>query len=274
MAELAVENLSGIMEAAGVDPREFGLEANIDTAENFRLPTSEELGEFAKRLGTNEMSGIMKEITKNIPQNITVPSSSQEQMTQVKGALNNVNISSIVSQMSNDPGKLTNAVEESAKVMTPEMLQQAEKMARGSQGEKIRREMEKTGMSAKQIQADFKAQQKIAREASAKQAGPLKTACVLTIGRKFKTRQIPQSEDVKELSKILQCQEAVKMPFSRLARGPLKNRAISVWRNPDDTRKNKRVQKLCGFPAGGEIIISADNGSLTIAEIEAVEKML
>jgi hypothetical protein len=272
-------------------------DANVTGAGQFPLPTPEQLQEIKDAVTSTASSmnlvstvaEAMSEMTgrttgsgnSNPPAANPVPSPASfaqmdqtEQKDKIKGALRSVNLPKMVEKMANNPQGMDKAVEESAKVMTPQMMDQAKKVAAGGQGDQLRKQVLKQGMSPKQMQKDYKEQQRLARAVSEQSRGPTKRACLLDTNRKFKAKEVPVSDDIKDMAKALQAQDVVKMPYSRMAIGPLQGKSVAVWYVTGDKRRNKRIEKLLGKPHGARILISVKDEDLEVATIEEVEKLL
>lgn len=194
---------------------------------------------------------------------------------QVKDALKNTNISTMMNQMAANPETVTKMMEESMSRMTPDMMEKARKMAMGGQGEHIMKEMQKRGMDPHAMRAQVLEQQRMLRGLT-KSSTATKQAILITKSRQIKTRQIALDSGSIQMSAaaILKAASPVDLSCSRLARGPLAGKTIKAWYDPEQGGVNRRAKKIVGFPVGGEILIVMEEGSISEKDFLTVEKQL
>ena len=190
----------------------------------------------------------------------------------VKEALKNTNISTILNQMAENPDEVSRMMTESMNHFTPDMMEQARKLAMGGQGDKIMKEMKKRGINPKAMKAQVSKQKKVLR--ALKTPTITKQVVLITTSRQARSRRLPLDNILPSVSNILKCSEPVELSCSRLAQGPLAGKTIKVWYNPENIGKNRRATKLVGFPVGGEIIIVMEEGDLTEEILTLAEKHL
>ena len=192
----------------------------------------------------------------------------------VKEALKNTNISAMLNQMAANPEEVNKMMEESMSRMTPEMMEQARKLAMGGQGDQIMKEMKKRGLDPRVLKAQMREQQKALRGLENKNIADTKQVVLITTSRQVKTRKLPNDNYLPNIKTILKCNDPVELSCSRLAQGPLSGKTIKVWYNPEHTGKNRRATKIVGFPIGGEIIVIVEEDNLTETNFLAAEKTL
>jgi len=193
---------------------------------------------------------------------------------EVKTALNNTNISAVLNRISNNPEELNKVMETSINSMTPEMMEQARKLAMGGQGQQIIREMQRKGIDPKVMRSHILEEQKILKGLSSKVTEMTKKAILITNSRQLKVRNIPISSIKIAAANLVKSSDPVELSCSRLAAGPLKGKTIKVWCNPQHPGKNKRASKIIGFPMGGEMLIIMEEGDLNEKDFLAAEKLL
>lgn len=93
-----------------------------------------------------------------------------------------------------------------------------------------------------------------------------------------KSRQIKQKliNDTSEISiqKLLKSDNLVKVSCSRLAIGPLKNKIIKIYYNPNIKIYNKLGSKIANFPISSDIVIVNENGDFTMDNYLEISKLL
>lgn len=214
----------------------------------------------------NEPNSNMYSTQFSIPPNI--------QTDQIKEALNNVDISTMLNKIANNPEEVSKIMANTQSAMTPDMMEQARKLAAGSQGDKLKKELNKRHMDPRQIRLEFKEQQKIYRKTAIQAQGPTKKVCYLKQTRKLIQRDLPISSIQSSAASMLKYKDVVEISCSRLALGPLKGKTIKIWYNPDIKGNNRRATKIVGFPIGGEILIVMEEGDLLIKNVETAEQFL
>lgn len=202
------------------------------------------------------------------PNNIKVPN-----MDEIKDAMKNVNIGEMLRQINNNPDEAQKMMAESLSKITPDMMEKARKLAMGSQGENVRKEMQKRGVNPHELKAQFLQQQRLMRQAS-KSNSKEKKVVFVTKSRTVKTRTIPEDSIESYISKILKVSTPIQLSCSRLALGPLAGKTIKVWYDPEAKGKNRRSTKILGFPVGSELVIVMEEGDLTEKDFLTVEAQL
>ena len=211
------------------------------------------------------------------PSNPSTISSSPVQMPtpeQLKQAMANIDINSVLNKMTSDPEQTKKVMAETMNKMTPEMIEQAKKLAQGGQAERIMKEMQKRGMNPHQMKAEMEQQRKALRNLAVKSMGPVKKALIITLNRQLKSRTIPTDNVQASVVSILHCAEPAEVSCSRLALGVWSGKNIKVWYDASLKGKNKRASKLTGFPVAGDILIHSDDGDLSEEEFLEIEKQL
>jgi hypothetical protein len=193
---------------------------------------------------------------------------------EVKEALNDTNIATMLNRISNNPEELNKVMEESMSQMTPDMMEQARKLAMGGQGKNILNEMQRRGMDPSAMRAQLLEQQRQLKGLSAKSGDLTKKVIFITSSRQVKVRNIPTSSIQASATSLIKSTNVVELSCSRLAEGPLKGKTIKVWCDPERPGKNKRATKIMGFPVSGEILIVMEEGDLLENDFLAAEKLL
>ena len=192
----------------------------------------------------------------------------------IKDALNNVDISSMLNKMSDNPDEISKLMTDSMAHMTPAMMEQARKLA-GGQGEQIQRQMLKLGINPKAMQAQMKEQQKQQRALNNLLGNMTcsKRVIFITASRQAKSKGV--TGDMKSfVAHLVHTDSPVELSCSRLALGPLAGNTIKLWYDPKRKGKNTRTSKIIGFPIAGEAVITMEEGDLTEEAFLAAEKLL
>lgn len=206
-----------------------------------------------------------------VPSNET---NSQPNMAEeVKAALNNTNIAAMLNRMSNNPEEVSKIMEQSMGQMTPDMMEQARKMAMGDQGQQVLQEMRRRGIDPNAIRAQLMEQQRAIRGMSAN-TDNTKRAVLITASRQLKMRNVPLGSVQASAAAIIKSGEPVELSCSRLAMGPLSGKTIKVWCDPSRKGKNKRLSKIVGFPIAGEGLVVMEEGDLTEKDFIAAERLV
>lgn len=192
---------------------------------------------------------------------------------EVKAALNNTNIATMLNRMSNNPDEVSKMMEQSMSHMTPDMMEQARKMAMGGQGQQVLQEMKRRGLDSNAIRSQFLEQQRAIRAMSANNDNT-KQAVLITSSRQLKMRNIPLGSVQTAVENIIKSGEPVELSCSRLALGPLTGKTIKVWCDTSRKGKNKRLSKIVGFPVAGEGLVIMDEGDLTEKNFLAAERLV
>lgn len=186
--------------------------------------------------------------------------------------LNTPSFTEAVNQVTNNPEMVAEAMEETMSQMSPQMIEQARRLANGGNAAELMTMMKKKGVNIKKIKSDMKQQKKLQNRAAVQLAGPTQSVILITTGRKHKLKSLHINNMKDEILKIVG-ESGIELSCSRLAVGPLEGSSIKLWYNTSYLGKNKRTTKLIGFPIGGPAIIVADR-AISIDEFLAAEKML
>jgi hypothetical protein len=192
----------------------------------------------------------------------------------VKEVLNNINFSDVIDKLTSEPNEAANLVGQSAEIMTPEMMEQARKYATGTQGKQIKEEMMRKGLDNKDLKAQMEQQKRLYVEANNKAKGEAKKAILITSSKIMKSKDIHPKILKSEAIKIIGTDNPLEMPCSRLATGPLLNKTIKVWYDPNRKGNNTRASKIVDFKIAGELLIVMEEGDLTEDDFKLAEKLL
>lgn len=202
-----------------------------------------------------------------------VESPKSPEVPNVGGALNNNNVANMLNRMAQNPSEMAKVMEESAAQMTPEMMEEARRLAMGGQGEQIIKEMQRRGMDINAMRAQLMEQQKSMKGLSSK-TDNMKKAILITSNRQVKQRTVPLTGAGLVAETILKSPKVVELSCSRLAIGVLQGKTIKVWCDPERKGKNKRLSKILGFPMAGEGLIVMQESDLEESVFLEVEKAL
>jgi hypothetical protein len=191
----------------------------------------------------------------------------------IKSSLNNANIGEALSKLSKNPDEVSKLMEQSAGQVTPQMMEEARKLAMGSQGQHILKEMKRRGMDPHSMRSQALQQQR-ALKGMASKTGEMKRCVLITGGRQLKMRNIPIGSEQISAVNIVGTDNPVELSCSRLASGPLEGKSIKIWCDTKRKGKNRRLTKILGFPIAGEGLIIMTEGDLTEADFLAAEKLL
>lgn len=180
---------------------------------------------------------------------------------EVAKALNSTNVASVLNQMAANPDAMAKAMEESASQMTPEMLEEAKRLAMSGQGDQILKEMQRRGMDMNAIRSQMMEQKKMMHGLMPK-TDDMKRVILITSNRQLKNRTVPLTGVASVAENILKSSKVVELACSRLAVKALQGKTIKVWCDPDNKGKNRRLSKILGFPMGGEGLIVMEEGDL------------
>jgi hypothetical protein len=192
----------------------------------------------------------------------------------IKAALAGSGLKTALTKMAQNPDEIAKMMGSQLKNAPPEVMEQARKLAMGGQGEHIMKEMKKKGMDPLAMRAQIKQHKKAAKGSTPAVTEPTLAAIHINVGRKAKVVNVSRVSVGSSVASILHVPKPVEMSCSRLACGPLADKVIKVWYNPDTTGKNRRTSKIVGFPIGSDVVIVAVDDNLTIAELERVEQLL
>ena len=191
----------------------------------------------------------------------------------VKAALNSTNIATILDRMGDNPEEMAKAMEESMGQLSPEIMEQARKLAAGGQGAEIMAEMKRRGMDTDAIRTQMLKQHQ-ALKGMIPRSVDGKSVILITNNRQVKTRRVPPTAIPDSAEAILNSSKPVELSCSRLAVGPLTDKTIKIWCDPERKGKNKRLSKILGFPVGGEGLIVVEDGDLDEKTFLVAENMV
>jgi hypothetical protein len=192
----------------------------------------------------------------------------------VRDTISNANIGSILSRIASNPDEISQVMKDSMKHMSPEAIQQARNLAMGSQGQQIRKEMQRRGIDPNAMRKQLLEQQKILKGTSSKVTDDAKSMIIVTSSRQIKSRRISSATLSISIPSILHSEKPIELSCSRLAQGPLSGKSIKVWYDPNNGSKNRRASKIIGFPVGGDMLIMVEGEDLSEKDLIAAEKFL
>jgi hypothetical protein len=166
-----------------------------------------------------------------------------------------------------DTNELTRIMGESLNNVSPEMIDQARRLATGGQAEQIMKEMNRRGVNPQALRSDLLRQRNALRGMNTKKPGVTKRVLYITRSRQIKERDIPIHDMNASINAILRVSNPIELSCSRLAKGPLTGHTIKLWYDPNESGKNRLSSKLIGFPIGGEAVIISETDDLTEASL-------
>lgn len=205
----------------------------------------------------------------NSPNEASSPNESSSPNEPIK--LDKTAIAAALDRIASDPSHLGKALEASTNEMTPELMEEARRLAMGGQGEEIMREMQRRGIDPNAMRAQMMAQQRALRGLGSKTANT-RRAVFITGNRQLKMKNIPLGAIEVAAGAMLNSDKAVELSCSRLAVGPLSGKSVKVWCDPERKGKNKRLTKILGFPIAGEGLIIVQDGDLEEKDFLEAEK--
>jgi hypothetical protein len=162
----------------------------------------------------------------------------------------------------------------------PEVLAKARQMAAGAAGNRIKSNLTKQGVNAQQLAAEMRKNKR--RNRALRQAEPSSAAAaadvkyrviVITQSRQVREKEISASVKVLSVQKAIVESRVVSAHITNLARGPLTDKEVKIWYNPDSKMAiNRRAKKLVNFDIRGNVLIEVPNESLTISVFEKIEQ--
>jgi len=192
----------------------------------------------------------------------------------IKSALNDTNLAAMLNRMANNPNELEKMIRDTKYQMTPEMMEQARKLAEGGHGDHIMKEMRRRGMDPKAMKSKLKDQQKSVKGLGAMSVEMTKKVVLITRSRKIKTKSVPTNSANVAISGLLRVEDPNVVACSRLAQGPLSGNIIKLWYDSANTTRNRLASKLAGFTVGGEIVIESEDGDVTEVSLNAAASKL
>jgi len=229
-----------------------------------------ELGDFDKimQLAMSEASSMSDSPSTPLP-------TSQETSEKVKAALGSVNIKRMVdSIVTESPDGLKKIAASQLANANPEVMEQARKLAMGGQGDQIMKEMRKRGMDPVALRAQIKHEKKLNRANTPKSNIPTQSVIHINASRKAKCVNMNKITMASDIAKLLHTDTPVELSCSRLARGPLAEKIVKIWYNPDTSGKNRRTSKIIGFDIGSDLIVVVLEENLTLVDFEKAEGFL
>lgn len=172
------------------------------------------------------------------------------------------------SLLNEDPEKMEKIISESFAHITPEMRDQAARLIKGGQGQEILKQLQKRGINHRDLRRTMKKNRK--GNVNIKQK--LISVIHVTSTRQVRTKQIP--EDLSTLDTILKTSNYEEISCENLAKGPLENKEIKLYYNPEVKTKNRRVSKIVGPNIGGDVVIIVTGYNISEKEFLAAEKLL
>lgn len=194
----------------------------------------------------------------------------------IKSALSNNNIGNVLNQMAANPDAMTNMMSSGMmNNLSPEMMEQARKMATSGQGDQILKEMQKRGMNPMEMKHQLMEQRKALNKMMPRTDQGTQQIILINKSRQTKIKKIiPGSLNSLVLNSQYKFESPVELSCSRLAIGPLKGKTVKIWYDEKNKCINKRASKIVGFKIGGDILIVVKDHSLTEKEFLAVENQL
>lgn len=194
-------------------------------------------------------------------------------MSDIKSSLNATTIADALNKLSNDPNEMSRMLEHSAGQVTPEMMEEARKIATGSQGQNILKIMQRRGVDPNSMKAQALQQQRTLKGLVSK-TGITKKCILITGNRQLKIRNIPIGSEQISAINIVKSNNPVELSCSRLATGSLEGKTIKLWYDPELKGKNRRLTRIAGFPIAGSGLIIMKDGDLDEKDFISAEKLL
>lgn len=192
----------------------------------------------------------------------------------MKSMMKNFNINDVINRMGNNPEEMQKIMAESMEKISPEMIEQAHKLANSGQGVQILKKMQEKGVSRRSLHVSYKEQKRDLNKKLSKSNADTKKGLLITQTRVLKSRYVPCDVTSANAIAILQCSNPIQLSCSRLALGPLSGKTIKIWYDPSNTGKNRRTSRILGFPVGGSMLILMDEGDLIAEDFMAAESKL
>ena len=269
----SLTNLESIMKAAEAESALMtDSQPKPDTSSSFNETPkdSESIAQIIESVPKSDKEASLPTIPGNVQKPTGLPNLAEE----VKAALNNTNINTMLNRMSNNPEEVSKMMQQSMSQMNPNMMEEARKLAMSGQGDRVMQEMRRRGLDPNVMRSQLLEQQKAMRGTSSKIADELKRAVLITASRVLKMRNIPGQNVQDAAFNIIKSGEPVELSCSRLALGPLAGKSIKVWCDPNRKGKNTRLSKIVGFPIAGEGLFVMEEGDLTEKDFVAAEHLI
>jgi uncharacterized membrane-anchored protein YhcB (DUF1043 family) len=217
----------------------------------------------------------LNESSTEIPHEVDVEKQAVNSSIQdVKDMMKNMNLGEMLKRLNSNPAEVQKMMAESMSQMTPEMQEQARKMASGGQGEQLARQIQQQRVDPRALQAQMAEQKRILQGTASKQGSKDKKVIFINKNRTLKVRSIPEASISASAIMILKASSPVQLPCSRLALGPLAGKTITVWHDPEQKGKNRRTSKILGFTTGSPLLIVMEEGDLIESDFLAAEAQL
>jgi len=243
------------------------MKAGQAEADFLQEETSQMIGSECNEEGCTECVTEVK--STHLEKNLTPVNRTQD----IKDALNHTNISAMLNQISGDPEKIGKLMNDSMGQVTPDMMEQARKLATGGQGAQIFSEMQRRGMDPMTMKKQLMKHKRSMMGLDSKGTGTQQ--CILiTVTRQVKTLNIAYTSIQSAACGIFKSSSPLELSCSRMAQGPLSGKNIKMWYNPEHKGKNRRASKIAGLPIGGELLLVMESGDFTEADFTAAEKLL
>lgn len=192
----------------------------------------------------------------------------------LKEAMKGTNLNTAITSLMNDPAKLSALMEESVGKMTPQMQEQAKKMASSGKIDTVMKELQRQGKSPKLLKKEMDAQHKLFKATQPKPTGPTKRIVMITSNRQLRSKTVPATDMQKTANDVMKVSTAIGLACSRLAVGPFYNKTVTIWYDEKNPTKNKRASKLLGYSIGGDVMIVVDECDIEETEFEEAEKLI
>jgi len=175
-------------------------------------------------------------------------------------------------QMTADPESFARLASRAFSQAGPEMIEHAKKLAAGPEGQAMVREMQSKGMTPAQAKNLKKQMKKVQAELAPPR--PSCQAVLIRATRVAKSIELPIESPEKAAASLLRGESPALLNCSRLSAGPLAGKPVKVFCDPAISARNKRISRLAGFPLGGDVIVFCQGSALSLADFEALEKIL
>lgn len=171
----------------------------------------------------------------------------------IKNYVKNTDVSNMISQIASNPNMISDAMTQAMNSLSPDMMEQAKKLATSDMGQKLMSEMTQRGVNPHLLRKEFQHQQKLMRGLVKK--GDVQDVLYINSKRQCSVRSIPRNSIRSAVETILKSKDVVELPCSRLAKNEWSNKTVSIWYVNNCKLKNRRTNRLAGFTINSEIII-------------------
>jgi hypothetical protein len=288
--QLSINNLASILAAAKVESEklretpvvsdkstniENTSEKSASTSEsssNSESSTSTESNSSTESSSSTESTTSSTTNSESNPNSESTPNLAMPSAADISDFINKNGVTSIMDKLGKDPQAFTGILQNAMGSISPDMMEQAKKMMNSGQGTEIIKELQKRGMDPHTMRKNILDQQKAMRGMVKK--GNTVKALYINNSRQVKLRDIPSANIKLSVTTILKSEQVIEIPCSRLAIGPWKGAEVKLWYIPNGKVKNRKANKLAGFPVNGEIIILVDSVDITEAHLQEIDDML